>query len=247
VRAAWDKAADAYAEGQAQGRDHYRYEFFGPAQLALCGDVSGLRVLDVGCGNGYFSRELAMRGARVTGIDISPRMIAHARRLESTAPLGVEYQVLDSAALRAHFSEQSFDMATSCLALQDMPDVERVLRGVRRLLRPGGRLVASIAHPCTDTPFREWERDGAGAKRWLCIDRYFERGPLEFTWTGWGPHFTTQAMHATLEDWFAWILEAGFQLRKLEEPRPTDQALRAHPDLEDATRVPYFLLFDLVC
>lgn len=138
-------------------------------------------------------------------------------------------------------------MATSCLALQDMPDVGKVLQAVRALLRPGGRFVASIAHPCTDTPFRVWERDGGGGKRWLCIDRYFERGPLEYTWSGWGRDFTTASFHATLEEWVGWILEAGFHLRALKEPCPTEQALRARPDLEDAARVPYFLFFDLVC
>jgi SAM-dependent methyltransferase len=206
-----------------------------------------MQVLDVGCGNGYFTRELARRGARATGIDISPRMIEHARRHESMDSLGIEYHVLDAAALPAGFVTQSLDMATSCLALQDMPNVGQVLRGVRVLLRPGGRFVASIAHPCTDTPFRAWERDSSGQKRWLCIDRYFERGPLEYTWSGWGRDFTTEAIHATLEDWVGWILDAGFRIRALKEPHPTEEALRMRPDLEDAARVPYYLFFDLHC
>jgi len=87
---------------------------------------------------------------------------------------------------------------------EGMGYVEKV-QGVHGLLRPGGRFVASITHPCTDTPFRVWERDGGGKKRWLCIDRYFERGPLEYTWSGWGREFTTEAIHATLED------SAGFR------------------------------------
>jgi ubiquinone/menaquinone biosynthesis C-methylase UbiE len=247
VRASWDDAADLYAEGQASGRDYYRYEFFGPAQVALCGDVREMRVLDVGCGTGYFSREMASRGARVTGIDISSRMIGHAKQHESAASLRIEYHVIDAATLPAGFPPQSFDMATSCLALQDMPDIAKVFQGVHSLLRSGGRFVASIAHPCTDTPFRVWERDSSGNKRWLCIDRYFERGPLEYTWRGWGRDFTTEAMHATLEDWVGWIVNAGFQLRALKEPCPTEQALRTRPDLEDAARVPYYLFFDLVC
>ena len=247
VRASWDDAADAYAQGQSSGRDYYRYEFFGPAQVALCGDVRGKRLLDVGCGNGYFSREMAHRGARVTGIDLSARMIEHAKRHEADAPLGIEYQVLDAAALANSFAPRSFDMATSCLALQDIPSVAKVFQGVRSLLRPGGRFVASIAHPCSDTPFRVWERDGSGNKRWLCIDRYFDQGPLQYSWSGWGSDFTTEAIHATLEQWVDWILEAGFELRGLREPRPTEAALRARPDLEDASRVPYYLFFDLAC
>lgn len=246
ARESWDRVADVYAKGQASGIDYYRYEFFGPAQLALCGEVHGLRILDVGCGNGYFGRALARRGARVTGIDISPRMIEHAKRQEAAEPLGIEYHVLDAAVLPAGFAPQSFDMATSCMALQDMPSVEKVFQGVHALLRAGGRFVASITHPCTDMPFRVWEKDERGAKRWLCIDRYFERGSFEYTWAEWGPDFTTEGFRAPLEDWLGWILAAGFQLRAFKEPRPTDEALRTRPDLEDAARVPYYVLFDLV-
>jgi len=246
VRTSWDEAADPYAEGQAAGRDYYRYEFFGPAQVALCGDVREMRLLDVGCGNGYFAREMAKRGARVTGVDISPRMIARAMQYESVEARGIDYHVMDAAMLPAGFPAQSFDMATSCLALQDMPQVVKVLSGVHALLRQGGRFVASITHPCTDTPLRAWERDAAGNKRWLCIDRYFDCGPLQFSWSGWGADFTTEAMHATLEQWVGWILAAGYELRALKEPCPTAEALRSHPDLEDAARVPYYLFFDLV-
>jgi 2-polyprenyl-3-methyl-5-hydroxy-6-metoxy-1,4-benzoquinol methylase len=75
VRKEWDAAADAYAEEQATGRDHYRLQFFGPAQVALCGEVRGLRLLDVGCGSGYFAREMACRGAVVTAVDLSPPIL----------------------------------------------------------------------------------------------------------------------------------------------------------------------------
>lgn len=245
VQQSWDQAADAYAAGQASGRDYYRYEFFGPAQVAICGEVRGLRLLDVGCGSGYFAREMARLGARVTAIDISPRMIDHARRQESESPLGIDYRVVDAAELGTSWPPASFDMATSCVALQDMPSADRVLRAVREVLHPGGRFVASITHPCSDTPFRKWERDESGRKRWLCVDRYFDREILEFRWRGWDYDFTTAAAHAPLEDWFEWILRAGFTLRGLREPRPSAEALRQRPDLEDAMRVPYYLVFDL--
>jgi SAM-dependent methyltransferase len=174
-------------------------------------------------------------------------MIGFAREAEQREPLGIDYRILDAADLETALDGQTFDVATSCLALQDMPDVPRVLRGVHKLLRPGGRFVVSITHPCTDTPFRRWERDRGGGKQWLCIDRYFERAPFQFTWTQWTPEpITTTAIHAPLEDWIAWCLSARFQLRGLREPMPTADALKAYPKLEDATRVPYYLFLDLV-
>jgi len=245
VRAAWDLAADSYADGQAAGLDFYRYEFFGPAHAELCGEVRGQRLLDVGCGTGYFTREMAARGARATGVDISPRMIARAAALETASPLGIDYCACDAADLAGAFAPRSFDMATSCLALQDMPDPLGALRAVRAVLEPGGRFVASIEHPCTNPPFRVWERDAAGRKKWLCIDRYYDRGPREYAWTRWPTSFTTTANHATLEDWYDRIRDAGFVVRAMREPRPTDAAVAARPALADARRVPYFLIFDL--
>ena len=69
ARKQWDYAAEAFAELQASGNDYYRTGFFGPAQIDLCGDVSGLAVLDIGCGAGYFSRELSK--TRKTALEIA--------------------------------------------------------------------------------------------------------------------------------------------------------------------------------
>jgi 2-polyprenyl-3-methyl-5-hydroxy-6-metoxy-1,4-benzoquinol methylase len=113
----------------------------------VCGDVAGPRLLDVGCGAGYFAREMAARGARVTGVDLSPRMLGHARRHEAASPLGIDYREADAEALDAAFAPASFDVVTSCLVLQDVPRPEAALRAVHAVLRPGGRAVLSMAHP----------------------------------------------------------------------------------------------------
>ncbi|AHG91319.1 Methyltransferase type 11 [Gemmatirosa kalamazoonensis] len=172
-------------------------------------------------------------------------MIEHAMRIERDAPLGIAYTVADAQTLDRTFAPASFDVATSCLALQDVPDPERALRAMHTVLRPGGRAVVSIAHPCSDTPYREWLKDAGGRKLALSIDRYFERTVMRYRWTGWSYEFTTPAVHAPLEDWFRWILGAGFALCTFAEPRPSAEALREHPDLEDAARVPYFAMFGL--
>jgi 2-polyprenyl-3-methyl-5-hydroxy-6-metoxy-1,4-benzoquinol methylase len=203
VRAEWNAAASAFAEAPATGRDFYRLELFGPAQIELCGDVRGRKLLDVGCGTGYFAREMARRGAQVTGIDISPAMLAHAIEHESRDPLGIRYPTGDAARLNEYIGNDRFDLMTSCLALQDMPNIQTVLRAIHDVLVAGGRLVASIAHPCTDAPFRRWAKGESGTKQWLCIDRYFERTLIKYKWKGLAYEFSTSAHHATLEDWFA--------------------------------------------
>jgi len=187
---------------------------------------------------------MAMRGANVTGLDLSPRMLAHARSIEVLRPLRIRYLECDAARLLDRVPQRAFDVATACLALQDMPDIRGVLRSIHDALVPGGRLIASIAHPCTDTPFRRWQKDETRRKEWLCIDRYFDRGPVTYTWSDWLYEFRTSAYHATLEDWFGWLVDTGFTLRALREPMPTTAAVQARPELEDATRVPFFLMFD---
>lgn len=84
----------------------------------------------MGCDEGYFAREMAHRGARVIGIDISPRMVENAQQQEAMTPLGIEYRIADTAALDTLIGKGSFDAATSCVALQDMPEVAQVLRAV---------------------------------------------------------------------------------------------------------------------
>ena len=201
-------------------------------------------MLDLGCGAGYFAREMAKRGALVTGLELSPAMLRYAIAQEERERLGIQYLLGDADCLQEQFEPNAFDLVTSCLALQDMPDVPTVLRAAREALVPGGRFVVSIAHPCTDTPFRRWETDANGAKRWLCVDRYFERGPMTYQWRGWSYEFSTTALHATLEDWLTWFLAAGFSLRALREPVSSAEAVARYPELEDCSRIPYFLLLD---
>src|SRR5215468_11060340 len=94
ARSCWDESADAWNHFVESGLDYYRTELHGPALLDACGVVAGLDVLDVGCGQGWFKRELARRGARVVGVDWSPGLIAHARRHQAAQPLAVNYELL---------------------------------------------------------------------------------------------------------------------------------------------------------
>ena len=248
VRAAWQKGAAAWDAFVESGADFYRTEVHGPALLAACGPLHEKRVLDVGCGQGFFTRELARAGAQVVGVDLSDELIARAREHEDRQPLGIEYRVLGAAAIDRHWPADSVDLVTACMSLQDMADPGAALRHAFAVLAPHGRMVCSMPHPCTDTAFREWERDAAGAKGALKVDRYFDAGPAVLHWNmarllyAWD----TPYRRHTLAQWSELIARAGFLIRRLLEPRPTGEQVRRNLDLDDCYRLPYFLIFDLV-
>jgi SAM-dependent methyltransferase len=115
-----------------------------PHLLDLLGNVAGRAVLDAGCGDGYLARILAARGARVTGIDLSPRLIERARQRD---PRGeIDYRVAD---LSAPLPEDAgrFDVAASYMALNDVEDYRGFAATLAAVLVPGGQLALAFNHP----------------------------------------------------------------------------------------------------
>src|SRR4051812_20157646 len=104
ARRCWEVAADDWDHFVESGLDFYRTELHGPALLDACAPVAAQDTLDLGCGQGWFSRQLAGRGARVVGVDWSAPLIAHARRHEAAAPRGLTYHVLDAVDVGARFA-----------------------------------------------------------------------------------------------------------------------------------------------
>ena len=247
ARAAWDRGAEAWAQFVRSGADYYRTQVHGPALLEAAAVTEGMRVLDVGCGEGYFAREMALQGAAVTAIDVSPVLLALARAEEERAPLGIDFRLLSGARIR-ELGNASYARVTSCMALQDMSDPGACLIGAASVLGPGGRMVVSVPHPCTDTVVREWDRDAGGRKRALRIDRYFESGPASCDWSmaRLAYRWQTPYWRHTLGEWSAMIAAAGFCIRRLQEPCPTATQVREMPELDDCARIPYFLVLDLV-
>jgi SAM-dependent methyltransferase len=149
----WDANAGPWAAEVRRGADVAREWLNNPAFLAFIGDLNGRRVLDAGCGEGYNTRILARRGARVTGVDISERMIELAREAERAERLGIRYERASYADL-GPFADASFDAVVSFMALMDGPHFDRAMREAFRVLRPGGMVAFSITHPCFITRAR---------------------------------------------------------------------------------------------
>jgi 2-polyprenyl-3-methyl-5-hydroxy-6-metoxy-1,4-benzoquinol methylase len=149
TRQAWDANASFWDARMGEGNDFHRALVW-PSTERLLQLRKGERVLDIACGNGQASRAMAAAGADVTAFDFSPEMIGFARRRNPPHGPQIRYLVLDATDEAALLSlgEGAFDAAICNMALFDMADIEPVIRALPRLLRPGGRFVFSVIHPC---------------------------------------------------------------------------------------------------
>jgi SAM-dependent methyltransferase len=148
TRRIWDAIAEWWDDRIGDGND-FQDELIEPASERLLALEPGETVLDVGCGAGRFTRRVAALGARVVASDLSERFIARARE-RTPSDADIEYHVIDATdgeALLA-LGEGRFDAAVATMCLMDMPDIEPLMGALARLLKPGGRFVFSVMHPC---------------------------------------------------------------------------------------------------
>ena len=233
----WEAVAEDWV-AHADTND-YRNCFLLPRMLQMIGDVGGRRALDLGCGEGGYSRELARRGAQVMGVDGSARLVEVARDRALAENLDISYVCANASALDS-IAPASFDLVLAAMSLMDVEDYAGAIRETHRVLISGGELLMSITHPCFSAPVSEWVRDGAGRPRFFAVDRYFERLAWEDLIT---PAFRSPVIrrHRPLEDYIAAPLHVGFVLREFREPSVTEQDLKKSARFAYLTRIPYFL------
>jgi ubiquinone/menaquinone biosynthesis C-methylase UbiE len=224
VKQVWDEAAEAWADFVRTGKDYFRGYLNNPAVFKLIGNIRGKRVLDLACGEGRNTRILAQKGTTVTGIDLSPAMIKLAEQKEAKECLGITYVVGDAAELN-DFHDGSFDLVTCFMALQDIEHMEKAVAEVFRVLKPKGRFIFSIPHPCFELVIKNGQPIRA-------YTDYFENVKFEINWNmeRLSKHFKSISFHRTLTDYSQALHKAGFQVSKLTEPKPSPKALKEFPE-----------------
>ncbi|QKD01345.1 class I SAM-dependent methyltransferase [Mesorhizobium loti] len=206
-----------------------------PALRAMLPEVGGLRVVDLGCGFGWFCRWAHEHGAsQMLGLDLSEKMLARARAAGPDTGITYEMADLDQLSL----PQDGFDLAYSSLALHYVDDVARLFRTVHRALSPGGHFVFSTEHPIYMAPSRPgWAIDAEGRKTWP-VDQYLLEGPRKTDWLAKG----VVKHHRTLGTTLNTLIQSGFTIGHVEEFRPTDAQIAAKPELAEELERPMFLL-----
>ncbi|MGD0318588.1 MAG: methyltransferase domain-containing protein [Nitrososphaerales archaeon] len=254
----WDEASRPWADFVRMGKDHFREEMNKPAALRMAGNVKGKQVLDLACGEGYNTRILAKKGARVIGVDFSKEMIKLARERERRDRLGIRYFVSDAADLKELKSER-FDVVTCFMALMDIERFEDAISQVARVLKKNGRFVFSITHPCFEYgdaadggPIAEWKYEEGienAAERkavHLEVRRYFGITKSEVSWDMKRVvrPFRTTSFHRTLTDYFQALHKSRFVVTRLVEPRPTSKGVSEHPSLRKHMLIPHSIIIE---
>jgi SAM-dependent methyltransferase len=224
----YDSFAEAYsAENEAGLINGY---YTRPAILDLAGDVAGRRVLDAGCGSGPLSAALRDRGASVTGFDSSAGMLELARRRLGS---GADLHLADLGS-PLPFPDGAFDDVIACLVLHYLRDWTAPLAELRRVLRPGGRLIVAVDHPfAVNLMHRE-----AGRK-----PDYFATYNHTAQWDMGGQTALMSFWHRPLHAMTDAFTAAGFRIAVISEPPPAPGARELFPDALADTPSGAFLCF----
>ncbi len=227
LRAAWrEHAAEFVWWARKPGHDSY-WQFHRELFLPLI-PRPGRRTLDLGCGEGRVSRDLASLGHRVVGVDVSFTMVAAARAADpSTA-----FVQGDAAALP--FGDDSFDAVVAFMSLQDVDDLPRAVAESARVLERGGRMCAAIVHPFNSAG--AFDTDAADSP-FTISGSYLEPSFYSYEVVRDGVEMTFVSAHRPLSSYTDAIADAGLLIERLAEPVPPEHAA----ETGRSKRVPLFL------
>ncbi len=243
----WGGVAGWYDTLLEKGDDTYQTKVILPNLIRAMAIHKGVRVLDLACGQGFFTRAFHLEGAEVAGVDISSELIGLAQKQSSKE---IKYFVRSADDLGV-FTDGYFEKITIVLSVQNIEAPHKVFKECARILKPGGKLFIVLNHPS----FRvlkesSWEYDEVTKTQYRRIDRYMSEAKMEIDMNPSHPNTTTTiSFHRPLQYYFKTLSNAGFSVARLEE-------WLSHRDSEDGPRklaedrarmeIPLFLYLEAV-
>lgn len=253
----WGNVADWYDNLLEKNKDSYQRVLILPNLIRLMQAKSGEKIVDLGCGQGFFARELAKLGAKVIGIDISPELINIARLQspegkanggQAKQDKSVEYFV--SSAHELNFlKDESIDKTLIAMALQNIKNVQDVIAEANRILKPKGKLFIVLNHPAFRIPKNSsWEWDENKKIQFRRLDAYLSESSEQIQMhPGIKPWEKTISFHRPLQFYFKALNKNGFCVSRLEEwTSHKTSEMGPKKEAEDRTRheFPLFLFLE---
>lgn len=227
----WNIVAETYSEKNNQGRN-FHSKIYLAAVNELLGNVKGKCVLDAGCGDGFFSLELAQKRALVKAVDSSEAMLSIAKRKHVHDNL--QYYNMDLTR-KLTFEDKSFDIVVANMLLMDIPEIELFIYEVSRVLKKPGNFIFSITHPCFFSG--NWEEDENKVKMYKKIENYLDERVEELNFWGKTLHY-----HRPLSRYTDAIEKAGMYVSSFREPVPSRELIELYPEQKYHYRIPSFLV-----
>lgn len=198
-------------------------------------DVAGKTILELGCGEGKYGKELLERGAHsYRGMDGSSNMIKQARLNLTGLNCSLEKIEIE----KFDFPEEQYDLVVSRLVFHYLEDLKSAAEKIYKSLRLKGELVCSVEHPIITSCYDSYGRGKRG--NWI-VDHYFKSGKRINQWIG----KEVVKYHRTFEEYFRLFKTAGFQMEEIRESKPFSVNFDKVEEYERRMRIPLFLLFKL--
>jgi len=214
----WDRSAEAWLTLMQNGGDFSRVNVLDVPMLERVRAAEATDVLDVGCGEGRFCRQIAPFVTQVTGLDPTDALLDVARKGPGT--------YVQAKAEEMPFADAQFDLVISYLSLIDIEDAQRAMSEMCRVLRPDGRLLIGNLNSwitASQTKADGWTRDTDGAAH-MVVDRYLEEHSHWGEWQG----MRIQNWHRPLAFYMQTLLKLGLQLTVFDEPKARPDAQRSY-------------------
>lgn len=205
-----------------------------PIIMELIQTIDKKHILDLGCGDALFGRELLEMGAgSYTGVEGSAQMA----ELAKSANEGTTIRVINETIETHEFPENRYDLVTSRFVVHYIEDIEQLFAKVFETLTANGRFVFSVQHPLTTSSFSSKE-EGERRGSWI-VDDYFIEGERNEPWID----KTVLKYHRTIEHYFTALTGAGFQIQALREGRPERGYFETEEEYNRRKRIPLMLIF----
>lgn len=240
----WDPVANWYARWSCRDGSQYHKTIAIPTVLDLLQPRNGETIADIGCGTGVLAPALP-KGIRYIGIDASPRLIETARRRHDRRKTFV---LADATRLQTEEGVRagSADAAVFMLSIQDMEPLSKVLASAAWLLKPTGRIIIFMMHPCFRIPRQSgWGWDEDRRLQYRRVDAYLTPQRVPVRPIAPGQPGSIKAYHEPLEAYVNGLVEGGFRIERFVEipayPAIKRQGKRAKAENRANREIPLFL------